>query len=245
MKNFLEKIKNFVLDTLYPQKLKCILCGRDIPNFDESPFCEDCLKKEIFNTGNKCKICDLQILEGNTVCDFCKDNKRDFEKAYCPLVYEAGVRKMILKFKSDNAEYLAPPLAKLIATEIQKDNIKIDVIIAVPSHKTAIKMRGYNPASLLAKELSQLLNILFVENVVTKEIENKKQKDLNIRDRQTNVANCFCLKDIPTIKDKNVLIVDDIITTGYTINAVAKVLKPHAKHIYVCAIARNELKKDK
>ncbi len=227
------KIKDIILDTLFPHNFKCIFCGRDIPS---DYICKDCLNHNIFNEGNRCQVCDTLIKEGNNVCDHCKRKKRSFKKAYAPFRYDGVVRKAILQYKSDGAKYLAKSFATFIAQRLEIEEVEFDIIVPVPSHKDAIKKRGYNPAKILANELSKLTSKP-VEDVLYKIVQTKNQKLLDYNERQTNLENSIMLLNNSAIKDKNILIVDDIITTGATIETCANLLHK-AKNIYACAIAR-------
>lgn len=236
---FLRKTKEKALNALFPKEIKCIFCGRDIYDFDITPYCEECAKENYFNIGNRCIYCDMQLPEGNLVCDFCQKRHKAFEKAFCPLRYTRRVRSTIPKLKSDYAKYLATPLSKLIFKRIEESKITIDVVLPVPVHKKTMRRRGYNQSLLLAEELAKLLNATLDTTSITKEEMTENQKELPYRKRLKNVENCFKLNDKTKLLDKNVLIVDDIMTTGSTLNAIAKLVKPHAYHVYVSAIARD------
>ncbi len=233
IKQFLIAVKDRFLDALYPDDIKCIFCGKDVP----APYiCDNCLKDDLFNDGNRCVVCDTPLKEGNMICDHCKRNKRTFKKLYCPFIYDGKVRKAILSLKSDGAKYLAKPFAKFIAERLAVEELDFDVIVPVPSHKSSIKLRGYNPAEVIALELGKLTNKP-VENALYKSIKTKKQKYLDYENRQHNLENSMILLSNSAVKGKNVLIVDDIITTGATIEACAQMM-PRAKNIYACAVAR-------
>lgn len=238
--NFKEKLLKFnekLLDLIYPDKIKCILCGKDKPNDDF--ICEKCLNDKIINCSNRCVKCDTSIKEGNIICDNCKSIKKEFEKCVCPLIYKDNVKNAVLKFKDDNAKYLAKPFAKLIFDRLIDENIDFDIIVPVPSHKKTVSKRGYNPALLLANEISVLSNKP-VEEVLIKNVLSQNQKELTFSQRQTNLENCMKLTGKEIIKNKNILIVDDIITTCATINACASLLVKTNK-IYGCAVARTQL----
>lgn len=242
--DFFIKTKAKSLNALFPKEIKCIFCGRDIPEFNTLPYCENCAKEEYFNTGNRCMYCDTRIPEENVICDFCKKRRKNFEKTFCPLLYSKRVRNTILKLKSDNARYLAAPLAKLIYQRIAQSKIKIDIVIPVPVHDKTRRRRGYNQTELLGMELAKLLNADMRTDIITKDTMTDNQKELPYRKRLKNVADCFNIRDKQAVKDKNVLILDDIMTTGSTINAIAKLIKPHAYHVYAAAIARDNLDND-
>lgn len=236
IKEFFLKLKNRMVEGVFPSNYTCIFCDQDLPDGD---ICKNCEKKDIFNVGNKCKICDTVIKEGNLICDHCKSHPKDFEKAYCAVKYNDHTRNSILKFKNDNARYLAPKFAKIMLDNLIKENADFDIIVPVPSHTKSIKKRGYNPAKLLADEIGKLSNKP-VCDVLVKTVHTKNQKYLNFQQRQTNLENSITLLDKKAVKGKKVLIVDDILTTGATMNACAK-LMIKAEKVIVSAFARRNI----
>lgn len=237
IREFFKKLKDKILDIVYPNDITCIFCDNDIPS---GYICEHCLKDNLFNEGNRCQVCDTPIKDGNIICDHCKRNKRHYKKCFCPLNYEGKVRTSLLKFKSDGAKYLAKPFAELISQKLEIEEVEFDIIVPVPSHKKTIKERGYNPAEVLAEELSILTGKPF-SKALEKTYQTKKQKLLNFEERQSNLENTISLIDKDAVSGKNVLIVDDIITTSATVDICAK-LMPKAKNIYACSVARRCLK---
>lgn len=240
-KNYISKAKDYVLNLIFPKNIKCIFCGNDVPNFEEKPYCTQCEKQDIFNNGKRCKICDLPLYDESDLCDNCKNKKYLFQKAFCPFIYKAGVKNAILKLKEDNAKYLAKPFANFMAQKIIEENITINLIIPVPSHPKTIRKRGYNQAEVLALELGNILQIPVESNAIIKSTYTRQQKKLNYKQRQKNLYDSFKLIDKQKLKDKNILIVDDILTTCATVNSIALLLKGIAKNIYVAAVARRDL----
>lgn len=238
IKEKLIKLKNSILDALFPEDIKCIFCGRDIAH---PHICKYCDKEDIYNNKNRCEVCDTPIKEGNIICDHCKSKKqfRHFTKLYCPFVYDDYVRKSLLRFKSDGEKYLAKSFAHFIADRLILEEVEFDLIVPVPSHKKTIRKRGYNPAQALAEELSKIMNKP-TENVFVKTRKTKNQKYLDYSERQENLENSIILENTEVVKDKNILIIDDIITTGATIEACAKLLI-NSKNIYGCAVARRAI----
>lgn len=235
---FFEKLLNL----FFPQNLKCIFCGEDIPDYDNDPLCDDCKKSiDIFNDSkNRCKVCDQPIYGESEYCENCKSHTKSFDKATAPFIYVGKVRSSILKFKSNNARYLALPMAKLMINRLKsEDMLDFDIIIPVPSSEKTKKQRGYNQAELLANEIGKNLERPVLSDILIKTKETKHQKELGFIERQENLISAFELKDKKNIKNKNVLIVDDILTTCATANSCAKLLRKYANKIYVVAFARN------
>lgn len=237
------KIFERILNLFFPKDIKCIFCGEDVKDFENTPYCEDCKKEKFFNVAPKrCKICDDPIYSESDYCDNCKKEKKHFDKAIAPFLYEGKVRSMILRFKNDNAKYLAQPMAKLMAERIKDEKIEVDAIVAVPLSEKSLKRRGYNQSLLLAREIAKLLDKPVYEDVLTKTKETKHQKELSYQDRQKNLAGAFHVENWRAVKDKSVLLVDDIITTCATADYLSKLLKKHAKAVYVSAFARRTKK---
>ena len=236
VKNFLFKLKNSIKEGVFPSDYTCILCDQELP---EGDICEGCKKKDIFNTGNRCTVCDMVIKEGNKICDHCKSHPKFFEQAYCAIKYNDQTKNAILKFKNDNAKYLAPKFAKLMFDCLEKEGADYDIIVPVPSHSKSIRKRGYNPAFILAQKLSKIANKPLCD-ILIKTVQTQNQKFLNFQQRQTNLENSITLSDKSIIKGKKVLIVDDILTTGATLNACSK-LMIKAEKVIVCALARRNI----
>ena len=245
MKNIKSKFKKFfnkVLNIFFPEKLKCIFCSDDVPNFDEKPYCEECESVIPFNNGHKCKICDMEILGQGEVCDFCKKNKRDFDRAYSPFKYENEVRKVVLNFKSKNAKYLAEPMARMMLKDMPESMKNFDLIIPVPSSQKTIKERGYNQSELLAREIGRITGIEVNSEILIKHKETQAQKELSFSQRKNNLKDAFKLISRKELKDKNILLVDDVMTTCATANLCGSLLKRHCNKVYVVVFARNTIK---
>jgi len=239
MKNFFEKILNL----FFPKHIKCMFCSRDI-DYKNQPYCEFCEKEKFFNNSEKrCKCCDVPLSGENEYCDNCKQNHKSFDKAICPFIYESSVRKIILKFKSKNAKYLAEPMGLLMAQKLEKEGIDFDIIIPIPLSQKSLKKRGYNQSELLANEIGKYFNKPVMTNVLTKIKETRHQKELGFDDRQKNLSGAFHLENYHEIKGKNILLIDDILTTCATVNTCAEIMKKHANNIYVSCFARNIYKK--
>lgn len=241
MKIFLDKLLNL----LFPKNLKCIFCGKDIPNFNEKPYCDHCEKNLPFNNGHKCKICDMEIVGEGEVCELCKTNHKSFDKACSVFKYEGKVRNIILKLKDSNAKYLVHPMAKLMSNTLPDSMKDFDLIIPVPSSAKSMKKRGYNHAKLLAEEISKLTNVEMRSDILIKHKETLPQKSLSFKERHKNLVDAFKLTSRKDIKDKTILLIDDVMTTSATSNACSHLLKRHCKKVYVLTFARNTINFDK
>ncbi len=171
------------------------------------------------------------------ICDFCQNNHRDFKRAFTPLNYDGIVRKSLISYKSDNKRYLAKGFAVIIFNYLKEQLYDFDIITFVPILKEKKKERSFNQSERLAKELGKLMK-LPVEEFLIKVKETKQQKNLNFEERRKNLKDAFRLINFEKIKDKNILLVDDIITTCATVSECSKLLNKYAQNVYTTALAR-------
>lgn len=237
----LEKI----LKVLFPNGLKCVFCGDDINNDSPNCICEDCQQTLPFIKGKLCKKCGNRIYDDGDYCIDCKLLQRYFEKVVSVFWYVDNIVGKVHNFKYENAKYLAKPFANLMFEKWQKQNIDIDYIIPVPICDKRFKARGYNQAELLAAEISSLLKKPMLKDYLIRIKETQTQVELNKRQRADNLKDAFHMSKRAGIKDKTILLIDDVCTTGATANECAKkILSAGASKVYVLTFARTLLKKD-
>lgn len=238
MKNIFKNFFRFVMELLFPSNLKCIFCGKDVPN-PEFCCCNECLDKLKFNLDNNCVVCGDLLVGDEKVCENCKSYHKNFNRAVSPLFYDTLTRKVVLKFKDGDGRYLAPHIAKFMFNKLQEAEIDFDIIIPIPLSAKSLERRKFNQADLLAQELSRLSGKPVKNDVLIKVKETKHQKELGFYDRQKNLAGAFKINDKASILNKNILLVDDVMTTCATANECSKVLKKFANNIFVLTFARN------
>ncbi len=170
----------------------------------------------------------------------CKARVPLFKKAVSPLVYEGGSTVLIAKFKNGEG-YLKEYFADLIAKKLTEFN-ELNCITFVPMTKDAVRARGYNQAELLAKAVSKRLDLPLVSAVV-KQKNTEAQKTLSRKEREQNLKGCFKVEKRPDIKGKNILLIDDVLTTGATADAVCKkLLDAGAERVFLATVASVEYK---
>lgn len=241
-KKAVVKYWNAFLEVLFPSNLKCLFCNADIPDHDKQVYCSSCETTAPFNRGKRCKICDCEMEGDGDVCDGCLEYKKHFDKAVAPMKYEGPAKALILKLKNDNAAYLAPDMARLMSDRLNQESFSFDLIIPVPLSQKSLAKRKYNQSQLLADELGKIFDKPVDDSVLIKIKETKHQKNLNISQRKTNLHGAFKIQNKRAVFGKNVLLVDDVVTTGATANECSSVLKKYAKRVWVVCFARNPLK---
>lgn len=242
----LKQVIEKVLDFLFPQDIKCIFCGEEV-NENEFCLCDKC-SNEVDKCVKICDCCGAVIKSEAKFCVVCLNNKREFDFARAPYVYKGKVIEAVHNFKYNGAKYLAKPFAKLMLSsfnELNKLSGGFDFIIPVPMHKDKLKKRKYNQAKLLADEVAKLTNLPVEDNLLVKVKNTESQTKLARKERFKNMKDVFEITDKRKVKNKNILIVDDILTTGATTESMAKLLrKYHANKISVLTFARTDFDKD-
>ena len=231
MKKTTFKLKNFLSELLAPAEFRCLACGKEV--FDGLAFCPECTKSVVYNNGKTCKRCGVGIDGAEDYCGNCAFDKVYFDKAYSPFSYEGAVRDAILRFKFGNCGNFARVFAKYLVFMVQKHDLTFDVVTCAPMTKSAKRARGYNQAQLLAEHFCAILGCEEKFAVAIEKVkETEPQEKLQRTERKTNLVGAYkCVSDV---KGKRVLVIDDIKTTGATLNECAKVLKRSGAASVIC-----------
>jgi ComF family protein len=142
------------------------------------------------------------------------------------------------KFKYDGVRTLAEPLASLMIERWRRDPIAVDILVPVPLHRSRVRERGFNQAALLAHQLSQRVDVAVDELTLMRQRATASQVDLDAGERKENVRDAFqCTTD--SLADKRVLLIDDVCTTGATLEACAVALEVGgARSVQALTLAR-------
>lgn len=211
---------NSVLDYFFPPI--CGMCGE----INENYICNNC-----YENIKKIKKCVIN-----------EYNNRNFSKHLYIFRYEGIIRNKIIEYKFEDKGYLYKMFAKIILSDKKTCNFikKYDVIIPVPISKKRKKKRGYNQSELVANELAQKLNQDIWTDIIIKKKDNKPQSELNKLERIKNVEDIYEINKPIEVKNKKVLLLDDIYTTGSTVNGIARKLKQNqTQEIGVITLAKD------
>lgn len=214
-----------ILEIIFPRK--CGFCNTLI---NEYFTCKKCKKKlEYICTNDKLK----------------KIENKYFDYLISSYFYIDVIRNKILEFKFKNKKYLYKSLAEKLLEDLKPYKHMIDGIVSVPISLNRFIERGYNQSELIAKYVAKGLNKSLIKFVLFKTKNNKKQSELGIEQRSKNVQNAYKVLNKKIISEKNLLLIDDIFTTGATINECSKVLKQNgAKMVIAATVAKVNLQKD-
>ena len=219
------KIIEAILNLIYPQV--CSICGK----VNTKSLCNKCkvkLKKEFkFKTDN-----------------YSEDKSKNFIEHSYFFKYQNIIRNQILCLKFHEKPYVYKTIVKFLRN-MQKcfEKLKMyDIIIVVPVSRRRKKERGYNQSKLIADEISKMINAKIEKNILYKIKNTVPQSTLNKQQREENAKNAYKVKNIQEIRNKKILIIDDIYTTGNTVNECARTLIEKGikrKNIGVLTIAKD------
>ena len=208
MKTYLNKFSKKILDFIYPPV--CGICGK---------LCNDDICR-------KCQILLLSKIEAG-IDDYSLDDTKYFEEHIYIFNYNGIIREKILQYKFQEKTYLYKIFLKIILNnkKIYNKFKNYDIIIPVPLHKKRKIERGYNQCEIIAKNISKKSNLFLNTISLQKEINTVAQSTLNRDQRHENIKNAYICRNKELIKNKKILIFDDVYTTGNTVNECSKELK--------------------
>ena len=233
MGKFVDKF----LQILFPTR--CIFCGEFT---DESAVCEVCWPKIFWISGSVCKVCGEPFRYPiSDICDKCENFHHYFDCCRSVFSYDDFSKVPILNFKHKDATYLAATFSQWmyrIGKEILRD---ADFIVPVPITKRKLMKRFYNQSALLGKRISELSGVPFTPSFLTKPVDTLPQEGLSREARLKNIIGAFKvrLSAEKLINKSTLVIIDDVFTTGATVDECAKTLKQAgANKVNVLTIAK-------
>ncbi len=228
----------WLMDLLIP--LRCVKCGSILE--EKAGLCVSCWPSIPFITKPYCACCglpfDFEIEEG-AFCGICNHHAPSYKTARSVFAYTAESKDLILKFKHTDCLSSAPLFASWMINSL--DEMENPLCIPVPLHWTRLFMRTYNQAGLLAQQIAKLKRWTYAPSLLMRKHRTPSQGHLSKKDRLKNVARAF---EIPEVKRKQILgrvilLIDDVFTTGATLEACSTVLlKAGAKEVHALTLGR-------
>ncbi len=221
----------------------CAGCGLALESPETCPLCPDCLKSLPRSQPPWCKRCGRSLVylgTGVEVCVDCRKRPPAFDQAISPCPYEGAIREFLVAFKYQGRFSLAPFLAELLAEAVRErlGSDPADGVVPVPLFPTRLRERTFNQAQILAQALASRLGLPCIGNLLTRQKPTPPQTQLRKEERLRNVQGAFELKADPRIHSLRILLVDDVFTTGATVNSCAKLLKEGgASRVIVVTVA--------
>lgn len=238
-------LRDCLVKFLYPNQ--CLLCEEQIA--EDSTFCLDHYNQIKFISFPSCQICSKPIKNESSEelrCAKCLHESPSYQSSIILFAYEKVVSGMILSLKYHDNTYICKKLGRMFAQRFIRDTTEdFDIIAAVPLHKKRIKARKYNQSVILGKHIGKnIAGVRFVSDLLVRTKFSKTQENLNEKERNENLKNAFIVnkKYHDFVKGKNIILVDDVVTTGATIENCSLALKSqNSGHIKIMAIAKTTL----
>ncbi|MDA3792520.1 MAG: ComF family protein [Elusimicrobia bacterium] len=228
-----------IRDLLLPAE--CSVCGGNTGSSVMDGVCPDCLKNiEIINADG-CRFCGRPVPDSDDVCRRCLRLEVFTDGIYTAAYYKEGIRDIIKDFKYSGKRYLGKYLGELIFGLYREflENSDIDKIICLPMHRAKKQERGYNQAEILAGYLSKKTGIKKSGNYLKRVKKTVPQYNLSRHDRLENLSGAF--KASKKAYGKHIIMIDDVATTGATIQNAARCLKnTGALRIYALVVAHGK-----
>ena len=226
MKGYCGLLAEAAGQLIWPEK--CNNCSANI-NFADAGLCKNCWQQIInLSTNNYCRKCGRDVSSFAIIdnsCPQCQAEKINFDAIARGGFYDSTLRSMILAFKNGNEE-LADKLAILVKAALEGSGFEsqVDLYVPVPLHWSRRAKRGYSQANLLLNKIGINKRLISTDLVRIKRTRPQPEMDSNAK-RAANVAGAFAVRYGHKFEDKNICLVDDIKTSGSTLNECSRVLK--------------------
>ena len=233
-------IRKSILNLVFP--LHCLACRAPVEESAVWQVCGRCLDDIRPNPRPWCRRCGRSVDFADALCRECRKMPgRHFKRNYSAYLYDGALKECIHKFKYGGISRLSGLFSSLLIDFI-KDNPEIlkdiDLLVPVPLGKNRLRERGYNQSSMLTRPISEEFGVLSVDALAKKK-STPPQSELKRESRLINLKGAFEMRPDISVNGKNILIIDDVFTTGSTINECASVLKDAgAGRIYSLTLAR-------
>jgi len=229
----MKKLFDYILDLLFPKY--CVGCNKE-----GTWLCSQCQGKIILIKKPTCPNC-LTLTEKGQFCPRCRKNTSLTGLIVAAYYKEGPLKEAIHTFKYDGVFDLAKDLGKILVGVLKERNLaKKFVIVPIPLHYKRQAKRGFNQAELLAQQVQNDFGWEINKALVRNKQTQKTQAELSGAARRKNVKNIFSWQGGEELKNKSILLIDDVYTTGATLNECAKILRQdaHAKEIWGLVLAK-------
>lgn len=230
-----------IIQNLFSPPL-CISCYRGLGLLAKGQICMDCFNRaERLETVRTCSVCGKPVPpHSDDPCRFCKTTKTYYIRAVSRYKYKGSIKDAICNMKFQKQQWICYPLGTYLAATVQQayGDIAFDGIICVPATPQRLLERGFNQSRELAVAVSEQLKLPLLDGILFKKREAAVQSSLTHAERIQNVKGAFYVRNAEKLYDKNILLIDDVMTTGATVNECAKTLRrAGALCVYAATVA--------
>jgi len=235
--DFWRNLVDAALDLMYPPR--CIVCGEVLPFGLAGAVCATCGKLLPPAPERACNICGRALHTDDEVCVDCVAESFTFTRCFTLYPYTEEVSRMILRYKGSGHAAAAKGIAALLYARFPAESLPaVDVVLPVPGHAHKTRERGFSQTALLAKAYAALCSLPYDADTLYAARETLKQSSLRAEERRSNVRDAYAVRNLMAVEGKTVLVLDDVFTTGATMDACAKALvDAGAKAVYGMTVA--------
>ena len=242
MKQFLISFYQAFLHVIFPRV--CLACGQDLPYNTTQFLCAGCTQNLKIPAPLICQRCGVVLKSGGAHCFACRGSKA---KAYkCSLIRSAYIfntssRALVHALKYQGADFVAAQMGQLMADRfaVLPEFPSVDLVLPVPLHPLRRKKRGYNQSELLARTFANASLLAFEPKVLVRTRDTQSQTKLGRTARLENMNGAFLCVRPECVRRKTILLIDDVATTGATLEGCARALKAAgAKKVVAYTFAR-------
>lgn len=242
MKMKAEHLMNYMLNIIYPEK--CLICESVLPLHYEKKFlCKNCESDIPWINGHACRKCGRPLMDTNldNLCGICINKSFSFEKGYAVFEYDV-IKASIKHFKYKGFKKDGHGFSWLMYEYACKHNLieifESDFLVPVPIFHEKKKIRGFNQAEILSNELSKYMNKPILKDILLRKNNTVPQSELSFEERKKNISGAFEVIKKEEVENKNIILIDDIFTTGSTVNECSRELyKNGASKVYFFALS--------
>lgn len=244
VRQWLMEASSAVVSVFFPSE--CRICKQLLTSASRIPICEGCLISFEAPAGRKCEVCGQAIgwaiPEGERLlCYACRQNTYAFQCARSYGIYEGSLVSAILLLKWERIDPLGRWFGERLATLVRQEGelLTADVVVPVPLHHERERQRGYNQAGLISKPLAKALGLPHRAVLLMRTRPRPNKQLLSSKERWESVRGAFATRSGSQVDRKRVLLVDDVMTTGATLDACARVLlQSGARSVLGLTVAR-------
>ena len=228
-------IANELLELLYPPGLYCNCCGKITDDTRTYGLCNDCMSDMRWVSGRTCTKCGKVMSETDPgeVCFYCRYHEHSFDKGYTCTEYGMHEKNLLYELKYASRGDIGIALGEILfdrmAAEFGESGLAraYDLVIPIPIHKRRNNKRGFNQAELIAKDFSERSGLTMDAKTLIRTKETGAMKGLGPAERRANIQGAFKIREdrAEIAKSARILLIDDIFTTGATLDEAAAVLK--------------------
>lgn len=230
-----NKIGNGLLDLLYPPDLYCICCGKITDGSRTYSMCNDCVSSVRWVNGRSCIKCGRAMNDNNPkeVCFECSRQTHFFDRGYVCSEYGVHEKTILYELKYASEGYIGDVLGEVLfdkmSAELGEDVLTAvyDIVIPVPIYRARQQQRGFNQAEIIARSFAKKAGLHVDSEILARIRPTAAMKGLDPSERRQNIKDAFCIRTRkrPRLEGARTLLIDDIYTTGATLDEAASILK--------------------